>query len=179
MKQNVIDIAYVVSAILFIYGLKRLQSPATARKGNQLAAIGMFVAVVATLFLQEIMTPVVMIIGVVIGSGIGVYLAKRVEMTGMPELVAAFNGFGGIASALVAGAEVARLMAPNAADTGGALFDGFAAVTISLSLVIGMITFTYGRSTVRRFCGCDDIPVARDRNDNIHGQLHRLWKTVG
>ncbi len=142
MKQNVIDIAYVVSAILFIYGLKRLQSPATARKGNQLAAIGMFVAVVATLFLQEIMTPVVMIIGVVIGSGIGVYLAKRVEMTGMPELVAAFNGFGGIASALVAGAEVARLMAPNAAYTGGALFDGFAAVTISLSLVIGMITFT-------------------------------------
>ena len=142
MKQNVIDIAYVVSAILFIYGLKRLQSPATARKGNQLAAIGMFVAVLATLFLQEIMTPVVMIIGVVVGSGIGVFLARRVEMTGMPELVAAFNGFGGIASALVAGAEIARFMAPNAADTGGALFDGFAAVTISLSLVIGMITFT-------------------------------------
>ncbi len=142
MKQNVIDIAYVVSAILFIYGLKRLQSPATARKGNQLAAIGMFVAVVATLFLQEIMTPVMMIIGVVVGSGIGAYLAKRVEMTGMPELVAAFNGFGGIASALVAGAEIARFMAPNAADTGGALFDGFAAVTISLSLVIGMVTFT-------------------------------------
>ena len=102
MKQNLIDIAYLVSGIMFIYGLKRLQSPATARKGNKLAAIGMLVAVVATLFLQELLTPVQMLIGIVIGSAIGAMFAKRVEMTGMPELVAAFNGFGGIASALVA-----------------------------------------------------------------------------
>jgi NAD(P) transhydrogenase subunit beta len=142
MKQNIIDIAYLVSGIMFIYGLKRLQSPATARKGNQLAAIGMLVAIVATLFLQELLTPVHMLIGIVIGAGIGAMLAKRVEMTGMPELVAAFNGFGGIASALVAGAEIARFMAHNAADTGDSVLTAVSAVTVSLSILIGMITFT-------------------------------------
>ncbi len=142
MKQNIIDIAYLVSGIMFIYGLKRLQSPATARKGNQLAALGMFVAVVATLFLQEILTPIHMLMGAVIGAGIGAYLAKKVEMTGMPELVAAFNGFGGIASALVAGAEIARFMAPNAHITGGEHLEAVSAITISLSILIGMITFT-------------------------------------
>ncbi len=143
MKTNIIDIAYLVSAIMFIYGLKRLQSPATARKGNQLAAMGMFVAVVATLFVQSILTIEVMIIGLVVGGGFGAFLAKRVEMTGMPELVAAFNGFGGIASALVAGAEIARFMAPNAADLmGGAFMGSIDAITISLSILIGTITFT-------------------------------------
>lgn len=142
MKQNIIDIAYLVSGIMFIYGLKRLQSPATARKGNQLAALGMFVAVLATLFLQEILTPVHMLMGVVVGAGVGAYLAKKVEMTGMPELVAAFNGFGGIASALVAGAEIARFMAPNAHITGGEHLEAVSAITISLSILIGMITFT-------------------------------------
>jgi len=142
MKQNIIDVAYLVSAVLFIYGLKKLQSPATARKGNQMAAMGMFVAVVATLFLQEILTPVQMILGMVVGGGVGALLAKRVEMTGMPELVAAFNGFGGIASALVAGAEIARFLAPNAATTGTPFLDATGAVTISLSIIIGMITFT-------------------------------------
>jgi len=142
MKHNIIDIAYLVSGIMFIYGLKRLQSPATARKGNQLAAIGMLVAIVATLFLQELLTPVQMLMGVVIGAGIGTLLAKRVEMTGMPELVAAFNGFGGVASALVAGAEIARFLAHNAADTGDSVLTAVSAVTISLSILIGMITFT-------------------------------------
>jgi len=143
MKQNIIDIAYLVSAIMFIYGLKRLQSPATARKGNQLAALGMFVAVVATLFIQEILTPAQMIIGIVLGGTVGAYLARTVEMTGMPELVAAFNGFGGIASALVAGAEIARFMAPNAAELmGGSMLAGVDAVTISLSILIGTVTFT-------------------------------------
>ncbi len=142
MKQNLINIAYLVSGIMFIYGLKRLQSPATARKGNQLAAIGMLVAIVATLFFKELLTPVQMLLGVIIGAGIGVFLARKVEMTGMPELVAAFNGFGGVASALVAGAEIARLMAHNAADTGGNEFTAVSAITISLSILIGMITFT-------------------------------------
>ena len=142
MKQNLIDIAYLVSAIMFIYGLKRLQSPATARAGNQLAALGMLVAVVATLFLQQILTPVQMIIGVVVGGGVGALLAKRVEMTGMPELVAAFNGFGGIASALVAGAEIAKILAEIGHTDIAAHLGGVDAVTISLSILIGMITFT-------------------------------------
>lgn len=137
MKQAIIDIAYLVSAVLFIYGLKRLQSPATARQGNQLAALGMFVAIVATLFLQEILTPAQMILGVVVGSAIGILLARRVQMTGMPELVAAFNGFGGIASTLVASAEIARVI-----SDGTVALDAVTAVTISLSILIGTITFT-------------------------------------
>lgn len=137
MKQAIIDIAYLVSAVLFIFGLKRLQSPATARKGNQLAALGMLVAVVATLFLQEILTPAQMLLGLVVGAGIGLMLAKRVEMTGMPELVAAFNGFGGIASTLVASAEIARIM-----SHGEVALDAVTAITIALSILIGTITFT-------------------------------------
>ncbi|MEQ9103642.1 MAG: NAD(P)(+) transhydrogenase (Re/Si-specific) subunit beta [Rhodothermales bacterium] len=137
MKQAIIDIAYLVSAVLFIFGLKRLQSPATARKGNQLAALGMLVAVVATLFLQEILTPAQMLLGLVVGTGIGLLLAKRVEMTGMPELVAAFNGFGGIASTLVASAEIARIL-----SHGEVVLDAVSAFTIALSILIGTITFT-------------------------------------
>lgn len=137
MKQAIIDIAYLVSAVLFIFGLKRLQSPATARKGNQLAALGMLVAVVATLFLQDILTPVQMLLGLVVGTGIGLLLAKRVEMTGMPELVAAFNGFGGIASTLVASAEIARIL-----SHGEVVLDAVSAITIALSILIGTITFT-------------------------------------
>ncbi|MBO6577404.1 MAG: NAD(P)(+) transhydrogenase (Re/Si-specific) subunit beta [Rhodothermales bacterium] len=133
---ELVDVAYLVAAVLFISGLKQLTSPATARKGNQLASVGMLIAVVATLLVREIVTPVEMIGGLVLGAGIGVLLAKRVEMTGMPELVAAFNGFGGIASALVAGAEIARMMAD------GEPLSAASAVTIGLSVLIGMITFT-------------------------------------
>jgi len=137
MKQAIIDLSYLVSAILFIYGLKRLQSPATARQGNQLAALGMFVAVVATLFMQEILTPAHMLLGVVVGGGIGAIMARRVQMTGMPELVAAFNGFGGIASTLVAGAEIAHIMA-----IGEGMLGVVTAITIALSILIGTVTFT-------------------------------------
>ncbi|PIQ63600.1 MAG: NAD synthetase [Bacteroidetes bacterium CG12_big_fil_rev_8_21_14_0_65_60_17] len=137
MKQAIIDLAYLVSAILFIFGLKRLQSPATARHGNQLAALGMFVAVAATLFMQEILTPAQMLLGVVVGGGIGAIMARRVQMTGMPELVAAFNGFGGIASTLVAGAEIAHILAIGSGSLGAVT-----AVTIALSMLIGTVTFT-------------------------------------
>lgn len=143
MATALIDIAYLIAAVLFIFGLKRLQSPATARQGNQLAAIGMLIAVVATLFMHKILTPIEMIGGLAVGGFIGAVLARRVQMTGMPELVAAFNGFGGIASVGVAGAEIARIMMPNAQlGPDGLIFSVTAAVTISLSLLIGMITFT-------------------------------------
>ena len=148
-----IDLAYLVAAILFIFGLKRLQSPATARGGNQLAAIGMLLAVIATLFIQQILTPVEMIGGLVVGGLIGAVLARRVEMTGMPELVAAFNGFGGLASALVASAEVARYLigtdggvvtlAGGAQAAGEAVgFSAGTAITIGLSVLIGQVTFS-------------------------------------
>ena len=141
MKTAIIDLTYLLSAVLFIFGLKRMQSPVTARTGNALASLGMLVAVVATLFLYEILSWPLMIAGVVLGGAIGVALARTVEMTAMPELVAVFNGFGGLASTLVAGAELAQYVG------GGRLVDpeGFgivSALTISLSILIGTVTFS-------------------------------------
>ncbi len=136
MAGTLINLAYLLSAALFIIGLKQLQSPATARRGNQLAALGMFVAVVATLFLQNILTPGEMIGGLAVGGLAGVILAHRVQMTSMPELVAAFNGFGGLASALVAAAEVARFI--RVEEQAGSV----TMLTILLSVLIGMVTFS-------------------------------------
>jgi NAD(P) transhydrogenase subunit beta len=138
MKTAIIDLTYLLSAVLFIFGLKRMQSPVTARTGNVLASLGMLVAVVATLFLQEILSWPMIIAGVVLGGGIGVILARTVEMTAMPELVAVFNGFGGLASALVSGAELARYVAGTAPSAFGLM----TAITISLSILIGTVTFS-------------------------------------
>ncbi|MDE2731809.1 MAG: NAD(P)(+) transhydrogenase (Re/Si-specific) subunit beta [Bacteroidota bacterium] len=135
MKMDAIELVYLLSAALFIIGLKRLQSPATARRGNQLAALGMLLAVAATLFLQEILSPVEMIGGLAAGGLIGLVLARRVRMTAMPELVAAFNGFGGLASALVAGAEIARFADQSESPEFSTL------LTILLSILIGTVTF--------------------------------------
>ena len=157
MKETLITLAYLVAASLFIIGLKRLSSPLTARGGNQLAAGGMLLAVVATLFLQQILSPIEMVLGLVLGAGIGVWLAKTVEMTKMPELVAAFNGFGGGASALVAAAEVARYAEvdlPGLAMATASMqvlpaeavmtapISGVSALTIALSVLIGSVTFS-------------------------------------
>lgn len=138
--QAVINLAYLASAVLFIFGLKRQQSPATARTGNVLSSLGMLVAVVATLFLYDVLDPWMIVGGLVLGGGIGAVLARQVEMTAMPELVAAFNGFGGLASALVAGAEVARYVEGSAIPVSP--FDGVAALTIALSVLIGTVTFS-------------------------------------
>lgn len=146
----IINLVYLLAASLFIMGMKRLSSPATARSGNQMAAAGMLIAVVATLFVSRILTPVEMIGGLVVGSGIGAYLARRVEMTSMPELVAAFNGFGGGASALVAAAEVARYlgngasvpMAQQVSMQAASPLTGSVMVTIALSILIGTVTFS-------------------------------------
>jgi NAD(P) transhydrogenase subunit beta len=138
MKTAIIDLTYLLSAVLFIFGLKRMQSPVTARTGNVLASLGMLVAVVATLFLQEILSWPMIIAGVVLGGGIGVVLARTVEMTAMPELVAVFNGFGGLASALVSGAELSQHVAGTAPSSFG-LVSG---VTIALSILIGTVTFS-------------------------------------
>ncbi|NDC88084.1 MAG: NAD(P)(+) transhydrogenase (Re/Si-specific) subunit beta [Bacteroidetes bacterium] len=141
LVTSIIDLAYLAAAILFIYGLKQLQSPATARAGNRLAAIGMLVAVVATLFLHKILNPVDLVIGLVVGGAIGVMLARRVEMTGMPELVALFNGLGGLASVLVAGAEVAKIASPGAGDV-VSVVSVVTVLSIGISILIGMITFS-------------------------------------
>ncbi len=132
---DTIQLIYLVATAFFIRGLKLLNSPATARKGNQLAAVGMLIGVLVTLFDQQIVSFELILIGTIIGSLIGIVLAKKVEMTSMPELVAVFNGFGGAASALVAWGEFARY-------TDLSVFDNTGLVTIGLSIFIGALTFT-------------------------------------
>ena len=103
LQDHAAQIGYLVSAALFIFGLKGLAHPRTAVRGNMLGSIGMLLAVLVTLFDQQIVSFTAIIAGVVLGSLIGLVLATKVEMTSMPQLVALFNGFGGIASVLVAG----------------------------------------------------------------------------
>ena len=105
-RETIIALAYLVSAVLFILGIKGLTHPRTAVRGNWLGALGMLLAVVVTLFNQQIIGFGLIITGVVIGSVIGAVLAIKIEMTAMPQLVALFNGLGGSASVFVAGAEL-------------------------------------------------------------------------
>ncbi|MEQ8524975.1 NAD(P)(+) transhydrogenase (Re/Si-specific) subunit beta [Gracilimonas sp.] len=132
---DTIQIIYLIATFYFIRGLKLLNSPATARKGNQYAAIGMLIGIVVTLFDQQIISFEWIIAGVVIGSLIGAVLAKKVAMTAMPELVAVFNGFGGGASALVAWGEFSRLTDPTTMTPDSL-------VTTGLGIFIGALTFT-------------------------------------
>lgn len=131
------EIAYLTAGVLFIFGLKGLTSPRTARRGNRVAALGMLLAIVVVvvdlLGLDEALAWWIVVGGVVVGGGIGAFLALRVQMTNMPQLVAAFNGFGGGASALVAAAAVVATDAVMVNETGATVF---------LSLVIGGVTLT-------------------------------------
>ncbi|HSM59287.1 MAG TPA: NAD(P)(+) transhydrogenase (Re/Si-specific) subunit beta, partial [Longimicrobiales bacterium] len=95
-----VELTYLLSAILFVVGLKRLQSPATARRGNAIAAVAMALAIVATVVDNEILSWTEILVGVAIGGTIGGVAARMVKMTAMPEMVGLFNGFGGGASAL-------------------------------------------------------------------------------
>ncbi len=106
MPELLLNIGYLVSAGLFIIGLKGLTHPRTAVRGNLLGACGMLLAIVITLMDRSIVSFEIILAGVVIGAVIGAVLAIKIEMTSMPELVAAFNGFGGIASVFVAGAAI-------------------------------------------------------------------------
>jgi proton-translocating NAD(P)+ transhydrogenase subunit beta len=128
--ENLIQFAYVVSAALFIFGLKQLGSPATARRGNMISSLGMLLAIVAALLDQGIVSYTWILAGVIIGGTIGAAVARMVEMTSIPEMVALFNGFGGMASLLVG----AAALSPGA--------DTFTLVTIVLSILIGGLTFT-------------------------------------
>lgn len=129
-----VELTYLLSAILFVVGLKRLQSPATARAGNLLAALAMFLAVVATVVDNEILSWTPILVGFAIGGLIGSVAARMVKMTSMPEMVGLFNGFGGGASALVAIAEFV-----NTGGGGGVTTSG---VTIMIGTFIGGVTFS-------------------------------------
>ena len=133
---NAAGIAYIVSAILFILGLKRLGSPTTARNGNRLSALAMLLAVLATVISNDIASWEWILVGVIIGSGIGAYSARKVQMTSMPQLVAIFNGLGGATSAVVAAGELIRLIDLDE------LIPQDVSVTIMASVIVGGATLT-------------------------------------
>lgn len=133
---SIIQLAYLVAIGFFIIGIKRLGSPSTARSGNQLAATGMLVGVIVTLFDHQILSFEYILVGLLIGGAIGALSVRKVAMTSMPEMVAILNGFGGGASALVAWGEYSR------AGEAVAFWSGQDLVTAGLSLLIGSVTLT-------------------------------------
>jgi NAD(P) transhydrogenase subunit beta len=132
-------LAYLAAAALFIYGIRRLRTPETARSGNTLAAVGMVIALVATIFVADIdrvLSAAEIGVGVLVGAVIGAVAAQRVQMTAMPQMVAAFNGVGGGAAALVAVSEFYRVEALGQGQE--TLVSG---ITVLLSVIIGTVSF--------------------------------------
>ena len=124
------DLSYLLAAVLFILGIKRLTKVRTARQGNFLAALGMFLAVFTTL--ANHLEYELILAGFLLGAFIGVFMAFRVQMTGMPQMVALLNGFGGISSLLIASAEFLRSPSVEIDSS----------ITVGLSILIGGLTFS-------------------------------------
>jgi NAD(P) transhydrogenase subunit beta len=135
VRAALINFAYLVAAVLFIFGLKGLSSPRTAVRANQIGALGMLIAIVTTLFDRQVVGYGVILGGLAAGSAIGALMAVKVRMTAMPQMVALLNGFGGGASTLVAGCALIE-----AAGTGGSVTPQFTAATAA-SALIGAVTF--------------------------------------
>jgi NAD(P) transhydrogenase subunit beta len=130
-----VHLLYLLSGALFIFGLKLLSSPTTARRGNGLALLGMALAMAITLVEKQILDYTWILAGLVIGSAVGAVAAKRVRMTQMPQMVALFNGFGGGASTLVAYSEYEYYL------VAGLTPGRNVAITIVLSVLVGAVTF--------------------------------------
>jgi len=139
LRDAVVDLVYLVCAVVIILGLKRLSSPRTARSGNQLVAAGLLVAVGVTLLDPHIhwrpANIAVMLIGTVVGAAGSIYLARVVPMTAMPQMVALFNGMGGATAALVAVAEFQRFFASGAVTAGER-------VSVAFGTTVGSVAFT-------------------------------------
>jgi NAD(P) transhydrogenase subunit beta len=136
VSQTTINLAYLAAGVCLIVGIKRLSSPATARSGNVVAAIGMTIAIVFTLLSPAIDSYWLIALGVAVGTVIGVASARLVKMTAMPQMVALFNGVGGGAAALIAAAEFHRL----APASGHVLPEHIGAMLFSA--LIGSISFS-------------------------------------
>ncbi|MFP4484166.1 MAG: NAD(P)(+) transhydrogenase (Re/Si-specific) subunit beta [Spirochaetaceae bacterium] len=143
-RTVLIDAAYLVAAVLFILGLKGLSHPKSAVRGNLMGATGMLIAIVVTLIRADILGYGLILIGLAVGAVIGVALALTIKMTAMPQLVGLFNGFGGAASVLVAGAVLFQVMigagtGAEAAEAGSPDLQ-FTIATVASGL-IGAVTF--------------------------------------
>lgn len=153
MEFNILVLCYLIGSVTFILGLKMLSNPASARKGNLVAAAGMFIAILGTIFLYEeggvkLGNYGWIFSALVIGSVVGTLMAKRVQMTAMPEMVSLFNGMGGACAALISVIEFRHLIhgfdPATYAGNGYTFFsslDGTTMVIIFLGLIIGSVSF--------------------------------------
>jgi len=136
LREVLIALAYMIASACFVIGLMWLQSPRRARAGNMLSALGMLLAIIATLFVSGIKDYSVIIIGMIIGSALGAVMAYTVKMTAMPQMVGLFNGFGGGASALVAAAEFFKYVADPSTLTPDV------SISIMLAMIVGSVTLS-------------------------------------
>jgi NAD(P) transhydrogenase subunit beta len=143
MSVTLINLVYIIASILFVIGIKMLGSARTARRGNLLSSLGMLLAIVVTLLYRELDYRWI-VLGLVAGSLIGAFAARLVKMTAMPEMVALFNGFGGLASLLVGWAEYEKIRAAGMEIyfTGHDVPAAFTTGVIVLAVLIGGVTFT-------------------------------------
>ncbi|MFB6102955.1 MAG: NAD(P)(+) transhydrogenase (Re/Si-specific) subunit beta [Haloplanus sp.] len=134
LSESALAFVYLVAGVLFIQGLRDMTHPRTAPRGNLISAGGMFLAVGITILVTDILSPVLLGAGLLVGAAIGTWLAMTVETTEMPQLVGLFNGFGGGASALVAGAELIDMFGTGTFQVG-------VTSTAALAGIIGSVTF--------------------------------------
>ena len=150
MELNVLTICYLLASVTFILGLKMLSNPATARKGNLIAAVGMTIAIIGTIFLYEDNGQPLhnygwIFGGIIIGSVIGTLAAKKVKMTAMPEMVSLFNGMGGACAALISAAEFYHIYKAHQASPDTDFSDLVSVgyyITIVAGAIIGTISYT-------------------------------------
>lgn len=132
-----IELAYLIASVLFVLGMKMMNKTKSARQGNRLSALGMFIAILATLVQIDAISLVEILGCIVLGSAIGLYYANKVEMTKMPEMVAIFNGFGGLASFSVALSDYFLRTEVNMES-----IELVTVISIIVSVFIGGLTFT-------------------------------------
>jgi len=136
ISTSVERLLYLVATVLFITGLKQLQSPETARRGNQVSALGMLLAIIVTLLSTKTVTYATIAAGLLVGGALGLYMARSVKMTSMPQMVALLNGVGGGSSLLVATAEFLHMQQT------GATASVDVALSTHLGVLIGAVTLT-------------------------------------
>lgn len=136
-RADLVQIAYLVAAFCFILGLRWLSSPRSARRGNAVAAVGMAIAIAATLIDRRVVDYEWIVIAALVGAAVGAVAARRVQMTAMPQLVALLNGLGGGAAALIAVAEYHHVGAQGMTRLSAVL-----AIGIMFSAVVGSISFS-------------------------------------
>ncbi|MCA9198058.1 MAG: NAD(P)(+) transhydrogenase (Re/Si-specific) subunit beta [Planctomycetales bacterium] len=176
MGSSISNLIYLVAAVLFILGLKRMTHPRTAVQGNLLGGCGMLLAILVTL--TNVQSYGLIIVGLAIGTLVGAILAARIQMTQMPQLVALFNGFGGLASTLVAGAELFHMDAGASSDV---------LLATALSGIIGTVTFWGSIVAFGKLQGISwlDKPLRIPGQQIVNGVLAAvlvgltLWMVIG